>query len=315
MDQNDSKAFFMFEKISTMVECSNKDEMCKIFDKFANKVNSTADSFNFLYQDKKINKNDTIIDLTKSKATKEIVISVEKKLKKIKCPICICNDTIINIDNYKLVFYNCKYKHNLEKIVEDYEESQKLQITKIKCDVCRKSQKDIPADFYKCLKCTQINGRTIYLCSQCNLLHNEKHKRINYDEKNYFCEQHYKELKFYCNDCQKDLCDECAKNHKCNHIIKYESINIDIKSIKDNINNIKEKIEDLKSVVNNLKNNLDCAMEIISKYYEIAKDIIEKYELYNTNLKNHRILKSIENLNKSNQNISIIINEIIKIQI
>ena len=56
-------------------------------------------------------------------------------------------------------------------------------------------------------------------------------------------------------------------------------------------------------------------MEIISKYYEIAKDIIEKYELYNTNLKNHRILKSIENLNKSNQNISIIINEIIKIQI
>ena len=52
-------------------------------------------------------------------------------------------------------------------------------------------------------------------------------------------------------------------------------------------------------------------MEIISKYYEIAKDIIEKYELYNTNLKNHRILKSIENLNKSNQNISITINEII----
>ena len=177
MDQNDSKAFFMFEKISTMVECSNKDEMCIIFDKFANKVNSTADSFNFLYQDKKINKNDTIIDLTKSKARKEIVISVEKKLKKIKCPICICNDTIINIDNYKLVFYNCKYKHNLEKIVEDYEESQKLQITKIKCDVCRKSQKDIPADFYKCLKCTQINGLTIYLCSQCNMLHNEKHKK------------------------------------------------------------------------------------------------------------------------------------------
>ena len=87
MDQKDSKAFFVFEKITTMIECSNKDEMCKIFDKFASKANSTVDSFDFYYQGKMIKKDATIIELTKSKATKEIVISVEKKFKKNKMPI------------------------------------------------------------------------------------------------------------------------------------------------------------------------------------------------------------------------------------
>ena len=42
MDQKDSKAFFVFEKITTMIECSNKDEIRKIFDKFASKANSTG---------------------------------------------------------------------------------------------------------------------------------------------------------------------------------------------------------------------------------------------------------------------------------
>ena len=55
-------------------------------------INSLAkliqqDSFDFYYQGKMIKKDATIIELTKSKATKEIVISVEKKFKKNKMPI------------------------------------------------------------------------------------------------------------------------------------------------------------------------------------------------------------------------------------
>ena len=52
-----------------------------------------------------------------------------------------------------------------------------------------------------------------------------------------------------------------------------------------------------------MKDNIDGALKIIEKYYEIANEIIEKYELYNKKYKNYRILKSIDNLNNSNDQI------------
>lgn len=53
-------------------------------------------------------------------------------------------------------------------------------------------------------------------------------------------------------------------------------------------------------------------MKMYEKYYEIAKDIVEKYELYNKDLQNYRILKSVLNLKKSNKKIIDDLDKIVK---
>ena len=52
-------------------------------------------------------------------------------------------------------------------------------------------------------------------------------------------------------------------------------------------------------------------MKIFEKYYEIGQDIIEKYELFNKDLKNHRVIQSLKNLNDSNEKVMKTLNEII----
>ena len=60
-----------------------------------------------------------------------------------------------------------------------------------------------------------------------------------------------------------------------------------------------------------MKDHLDGAMKIFEKYYEIGQDIIEKYELFNNDLKNHRVIQSLKNLNDSNEKVMKTLNDII----
>ena len=85
----------------------------------------------------------------------------------------------------------------------------------------------------------------------------------------------------------------------------------DTKNIKDNLNKIKDTIEDLKCIVEKIKEYLDGSVRIFEKYYNIAQDVIYKYETYNKELKNYRILKSVLNLKDSNEKIMKDLDEII----
>ena len=85
----------------------------------------------------------------------------------------------------------------------------------------------------------------------------------------------------------------------------------DLIEIKNNLNKIKEKINNLGIIIAGIKKNLDGAMKMFENYYKIANDIVEKYELYNKELKNYRILKSFLNLKKSNMKIIKDLDEII----
>ena len=78
---------------------------------------------------------------------------------------------------------------------------------------------------------------------------------------------------------------------------------LNVKDINESLDKIKKQIGDLGHIIICIKRNLDNAMKIYEKYYEIAKDIVEKYELYNKDLQNYRILRSILNLKKSNKKI------------
>ena len=73
------------------------------------------------------------------------------------------------------------------------------------------------------------------------------------------------------------------------------------KNIKNSLDNIKKSMIDLGHVIENIRAFLEGSVDIIKKYCIIAEDILYKYETYNKELKNHRILQSVINLNDSNE--------------
>ena len=300
-----AKISFCYEKGSIEIQCSIEEEMKKIFQKYVNKINSNVNNFDFFYERKKISNDSTMLKLTGNRNKKNIIVFVERKSKIIKCPKCICNDTIIKIENFRLQFDGCKYKNSETIIFDDYEKSQEIDFSKIKCSKsgCKNNVKDDPDDFYKCIDCTTINNRTTYYCSKCNNKHTTNHRRIKYDEKNYYCEEHCKKLMNYCGSCDKDLCEDCKNDHNNHSIITYESMEEKTKNIRDNINKIKKSISDLEHVVENIRGFLDGSVNIIKKYCIIAENIINKYETFNKDLKNHRILQSVINLKESNEQV------------
>ena len=304
------KVIISYERKSYVIQYTDKDpKMSTIFDEFAkNNIKSDKNYFDFFYDRIKINPDSTLSQLNNSKKN-EILIFAEKKVRIIKCPCCICNDCIIKIEDYKLKFYGCKYKHQNIKLFEDYNNSQKIDYSQITCNNtrCQKNQNEVNGDFYKCLYCSKLTDRSKYYCYLCNNQHikdNENHITVKYDEKNYYCEKHCNEGKNkfvkYCKTCNQDLCNKCEE-HANHEYSCYE--NLKIEETKNYLKNMKEKINDIKQIAEDIKHRLDGAVNIFEKYYEIANDIIEKYELYNQNLKNYRIIETIKNLDNSNPKI------------
>ena len=73
-------------------------------------------------------------------------------------------------------------------------------------------------------------------------------------------------------------------------------MDVKTKDIKDSLKNIKNSLINLEHVVENIRAYLEGSINIIKKYSVITENIIYKYEKYNKDLKNHRILKSVINL-------------------
>ena len=299
------------------VQCKADEKFSVIFEKFAKKIYINSKDFDFYYNENIINENSTIIKIKNNKSARNIDISVKKKSKIMKCHECICNNSIIKMDNYRVKFSDCCHNHQKTIIFDEYENSQKIDYTKIVCHTngCNRMQSKNLEDFYKCMNCSQLIGYAIYYCKKCNDIHCEtdKHKTIKYDEKYYYCTEHFNKFISYCKNCKKNLCSECEKEHKQGHSIqKFASIKLDLGSIEKDLENIRQKTRDLKHIVNQIKNLLDGAVHIIEKYYNIANDLLTKYKLYNETSKNFQVIESIEYLSFSNKEIMDDLQNIIK---
>ena len=103
--------------------------------------------------------------------------------------------------DYKILLYECKNRHKSDKIIlENFEETQKIDQSKIVCDNCKNTNKNETHNnsFFICLTC-KIN-----LCPICWKSHNKTHKKINYDHKYYICEIHNNPFISYCENCLKN---------------------------------------------------------------------------------------------------------------
>ena len=323
----DVTAIFIFGTNNTIVQCSSNDKMSEIFRKFITKLNIQADinDFEYIYNAKELSSESTLANNIKIGSEKIISIIVKRRVRFCKCPECICNDCIINLLNYQATFYGCKYdkiedensKHKRVTIYDNYLNNQNIDYTQIRCHTpgCPNNPVNYYNHFYKCLTCSKRENRSKYFCNDCIPSHKDLGDiYVKYDEKNYYCQNHYNSFEKCCFDCKIDLCKECKKEHLGHKIVDYSEMTTDIEDLKKVLGEIRNSINTLSFTIDNIKNMLDGTKRIYERYYNIANDIIKKYELFNKDLKNfnYRILRTIRNLKFSNKQIIEDLNKIIK---
>ena len=141
-------------------------------------------------------------------------------------------ENVLNLISWNKIFIQCKNKHNIGNILlNEYENTQKIDISKIKFYKCKKENqaKSYKNIFYRCNQC---NKNLCPYCKEKYLKENEEHNIINYDDKNYLCNIHNEKYTSYCKDCNENICLYFKNEHKMHGIINFENI-------LPNINNIK----------------------------------------------------------------------------
>ena len=309
-----SSVEFIYEGISTIIQCKPEDIMSEILTRYASKSNLDLNKLYFVSDGQMLKKELTFSQITKANSIRVLVYqmnenvpplvsSTKTKSKFIMCPTCK-ESSIINFENDKIYLSKCRNGHQLKNIfLNEFEETQKYDMTIIKCQICKNKNKSETTfnEFYKCLTCN------IHLCPLCISIHANEHDIINMD-KNYTCSKHNDSYSVYCIDCRINSCVQCFnEKHKNHKNIFFGDIipNIDViknkmKEMKKSIDLFKQKIDEIKSKLNMLVNNFEI-------FYNINQNIINNYK---TKERNYEILTNINQINKNSINIINKLNDI-----
>ena len=272
---------FSLNQVITKIQGNLKEPFKNVIDRYIQKSNYKRDELCFLGNGGIINENEIIenlmnIDDKNNKRMNilvEIIINDENgnkiiKSKDIICPECK-ESCRIKIENYKIKLFECPNKHIIKNIkFIDFNNTQKIDISKIICDICHIKNKSNTTEFYKCLTCKNN------LCILCKNNHDINHNIIKYDDKNYICEKHNEALIKYCIKCNKNICFVCDEEEHENHE------NISLGKIKSNIEEKKNILNEMKICINSINikikeiiNKLNRFIDYINKYYEINYNI------------------------------------------
>ena len=228
----------------------------KLDEPFKNAINkylqkSLHDSINvfFIANGRQINPEEKVENQISSnnkenKKVKILVQLIEKttivqefvKSKDIICPHCY-EPCRIKTDNFQISLFGCINNHTTNLKIKDFVNSQKINISAIKCENCKiKNKANCPNnEFYKCLTCN------INLCLICKSKHQSNHYIINYDQKNYICNKHYDSFIKYCLQCNKNVCYSCDDEHEKHNQILLNEIKPNINEINNNLLEMKNK--------------------------------------------------------------------------
>ena len=298
---------FNYQHNITRIQANLNDSYELIINKFINKTNLNINNICFLCNGKYLNNNETLQEIMNShNLNNKIVVlvlpinssinienNIVKKSNDIICPQCkeICK---YDIKNYKIKLYDCKNGHSIENIkLSDFEFTQNIDLSQIKCDKCKIKNKSntFNNEFYICLDC-KMN-----LCVLCKSIHDNSHRFINYDDKNYICNKNNEIYKEFCEDCKKDLCLSCKNEHKYHNTISYKEKSIDIKSLRKKMGLLNNDINKFKENINKTITKLKKIMENMDIFYNINKSILNIYE--NNNNRNYYLLENLNNANNS----------------
>ena len=301
---------FLFNGRNIIIQGKLEENIGTIIDKFINKVQIEKNSVRYLYQGNIIqdsNKNLKLIDIISNsdKISNKMKIFINDisdtknnnnpivPSKNIICPECK-ELSKIKINDYKINLFDCKNRHNINGILlSDFQNTQKIDISKIICQQCKKINKSITYnnEFYRCINC-KLN-----LCPLCKSIHDNYHYIINYDKQYYICNIHKEFYSNYCEECKLNICFLCRNEHKDLNIIAYKDITPNLSDIKNQLNYIRKKIDETNTIINETINKLNKIIENNEIYYNIFKDMIKSYEDKNIN---YELLKNLKGLNSCN---------------
>ena len=204
---------FLFKGVKTLVQCNKNDLMQNICTKFAKKLFLDINSLFFIYNGNKINLqlkfSDIINETDKDRNQMSILVNSVNSINENKnediissiYPICpICKDNArIKIQDYKINIFGCKNGHKINNLlIDEYENSQKIDITQIKCDICKLKNKSntFNNEIYIYNLCK------IILCPIYKVKHDKNHNIINYELKNFTCKIHNEYILFILQELQ-----------------------------------------------------------------------------------------------------------------
>ena len=305
---------FINNGIDTLILCSKEETMKEICSKYAIKIQKNLDDLIFLYGGKNLNLELKLNQISEQNKINILVYdkhstvintnNVFKISKDVICPECgdIC---LIKFEDYKIKLYGCKNNHKKYILLNDYDNTQKIDESKIICNICKKTKNESYNNkFFICGTCD------IYCCPLCSSIHSKEHKLIDYEKKNYLCIRHNEQFISYCETCKNNLCLQCELEHNNSHKI------ITYKSIYPNLINAKNKIKNMENVINAFNNDINKIIDIlmniknsINKYNEINNKIFNNFEV---NKRNYQTLQNINSINDTNiiiENLNSIIKE------
>ena len=207
------------------------------------------------------------------------------------CPLCSENCKL-KVSNYRIKLHCFKNGYIIENIkLNDF--SYKQNIYKI-CDICKNNNKSEINDLYKCYNCN------INLCSSCKSIHDKTHSIINYDIKNFICNEHDDKLSHYCEDCKIDMCLSCKSEHKNHKVISYEDHLIVIEDIRKELNKFNLAINRSQKNLEEINVKFNKIMENMDMLYNINNEVINKYKTSKN--RNSNMLLNLKNINISIKN-------------
>ena len=300
-----AEAIFNYEGCNTTIQCKINNKMKDIIGNFLNKIQENGDNLFYLYNGNEINKELSFIeqanDLDKNRKKMNIVvnknsddINAKKELisKDIICPECKEN-ILLDFENYKINLKGCKNNHKINNILfKEFEETQKIDISQIICDLCKKYNKNTTYnnEFYFCRTCDKK------MCPLCKSNHNSNHIIINYDDKNYICGEHNEQFTKYCETCNENICIMCENEHNDEHnIIDLSYIFMNENELIKSSEDLKNKIDEFKYKINIIKDILDNMINKLETYFIVNQNIIDNY---NIKKRNYHKLQNLRNLKR-----------------
>ena len=315
-----SQIEFIYKSVKTIIQCQEEEKISDAIQKFMTKATKRKEDVIFIYNGNKLdeeltfkeaaNNIDKVNNLMKvlvyDNLSEDEKVSSLKKSKYIICPECGENSRI-SINNFQISLYDCKNGHITKNIqLKEFEKTQYINQSTIICDICKERNKSESFDnkFFICFDCKKN------LCPICKDKHEKEHLIFDYDDRDFYCQDHSDGYICYCCDCRKDLCALCENKHSGHQLTSCGSILPDKEACKKELENLSVRIKSLKKNIKDIMSKLSQLNESLDSYYEIYNNMIINFDVRKRNYSSLQNINDIKLYNKSfMQKITEIIND------